>query len=708
MLLLHRQSDFPVKSEYNVNLSFSFGENPAPNAYRPPLETIPSVRTIQNPFAPVANVDFRSKSPEAESKFQNTIPVLVAFPLLVITSNFAVSSSLENDWISRMLMPAFQACVVLGVAKFTVKVDSTTVLSNSVTYLVSIGGLVLFFLGVLVLPASRAAVVYFCLYLNLYNPFTAVAFLFDMFFAYQDSFGQSLATLFGYLALVGSFLVLKQSFQTKNALRANPAFIYGTIAISGVLLVVFRYELLRLPVLAMNLATAVLLLFSLPEAHLKLTTNVLVVLVLTYGLETLVFHTLNVNFANFAVSVLLPLLVKIDYSQDFKILPNEQKLEAPKIFSEVMKHSDTRAIFNFLLLNTAFMFVQLLYSFRSKSLGLLSDSLHMALDCASLALGLVAGVLLKHPINANGKYPFGLRNFEILAGFANGTLLVGISGSIIFEAIGRLFHPVSLQQTTELIVVSILGLLVNVVGISAFNHGHSHGHSHTSVNENQEESHQHHGHADSHKQEHTDGQTRSSHSGHSGHSHSHADSHSGSNSHSDSHSDSYSNSHLSSSSSHSNSLECLEMNDNMRGIFLHILADTLGSVGVVISTILTKIFHWEGFDPVALIIIAVLIFMTAIPLMKSTAATLLLKLNTTKELMIRAALNDITTIKGIKSFTTPRFWPTDNSLRGYIHIQIYRGENGVYIRRQCQEVFSRHSIDATIQMENDYDSCWCR
>ncbi|SGZ46738.1 CIC11C00000004847 [Sungouiella intermedia] len=92
----------------------------------------------------------------------------------------------------------------------------------------------------------------------------------------------------------------------------------------------------------------------------------------------------------------------------------------------------------------------------------------MALDCASLALGLIAGVLLKHPVNSSGKYPFGLRNFEILAGFANGTLLVGISGSIIFEAFGRLFNPVSLQQTTELIVVSILGLLVNVVSSCTF------------------------------------------------------------------------------------------------------------------------------------------------------------------------------------------------------------------------------------------------
>ena len=67
-----------------------------------------------------------------------------------------------------------------------------------------------------------------------------------------------------------------------------------------------------------------------------------------------------------------------------------------------MGHSDTRAIFQLPLLNATFMFVQFLYSFRSKSLGLLSDSLHMALDCMSLVLGLIAGVISKHEIDSNG------------------------------------------------------------------------------------------------------------------------------------------------------------------------------------------------------------------------------------------------------------------------------------------------------------------
>ena len=44
----------------------------------------------------------------------------------------------------------------------------------------------------------------------------------------------------------------------------------------------------------------------------------------------------------------------------------------------------------------------------------------------------------------------------------------------------------------------------------------------------------------------------------------------------------------------------------MQGAFLHILADTMGSVGVICSTILIDWFGWQRADPIASIFIAVL------------------------------------------------------------------------------------------------------
>ncbi len=60
-------------------------------------------------------------------------------------------------------------------------------------------------------------------------------------------------------------------------------------------------------------------------------------------------------------------------------------------------------------------------------------------------------------------------------------------------------------------------------------------------------------------------------------------------------------------------------------MFLHVLADTLGSVGVIISTFLMQTFDLKIADPICSIFIAVLIFMSVIPLVKETTVILLLR-----------------------------------------------------------------------------------
>ncbi|CEP64598.1 metal cation transporter MSC2 LALA0_S12e02608g [Lachancea lanzarotensis] len=338
---------------------------------------------------------------------------------------------------------------------------------------------------------------------------------------------------------------------------------------------------------------------------------------------------------------------------------NGSSSDNSKLFLQLATNPETRTIFSFLLLNTAFMFVQLLYSFRSKSLGLLSDSLHMALDCLSLLLGLVAGILSKRP--ASDTFPFALGYLETLAGFTNGVLLIGIVSGILVEAIDRISNPTTLLETTELLVVSFLGLLVNLVGLFAFDHG---GHGHDGSNE------------------------------------------------------------------------------NMRGIFLHIMADTLGSVGVVISTLLTKLFGSQIFDPIASIFIAVLILLSSIPLIKSTTASILLKLNDKQASNLKSALNQISMTPGITGYTTPRFWPLTSSashgghshshshshsesseksgsdhgcesenlqtLIGYIHVQYVDGENSAIIKKRVEKILSDASIKAWVQVEPKESVCWCR
>lgn len=63
---------------------------------------------------------------------------------------------------------------------------------------------------------------------------------------------------------------------------------------------------------------------------------------------------------------------------------------------------------------------------------------------------------------------------ETVAAFFNGVFLVLISISIITEAIQRLIDPPEMN-THRLLFISFVGLIVNLVGIFAFNHGHAHG-----------------------------------------------------------------------------------------------------------------------------------------------------------------------------------------------------------------------------------------
>ena len=79
---------------------------------------------------------------------------------------------------------------------------------------------------------------------------------------------------------------------------------------------------------------------------------------------------------------------------------------------------------------------------------------------------------------------------------------------------------------------------------------------------------------------------------------------------------------------------------NMRGVFLHVMADTLGSVGVIISTLLIQYYGWTGFDPIASIFIALLIAASVIPLVIDTGRVLSLDLGD-NEKQVRQALSEV-------------------------------------------------------------------
>ncbi|KAK5938648.1 putative zinc transporter msc2 [Knufia obscura] len=284
----------------------------------------------------------------------------------------------------------------------------------------------------------------------------------------------------------------------------------------------------------------------------------------------------------------------------------------------IIADEESRRIFYFMWLNLGFMIVQSTYGYLTGSLGLISDSIHMFFDCVALLVGVCAAVMSKWPPSA--KFPYGYGKIDTLAGLGNGIFLMLISVEIVYEAFERLFEGATLQRTSELLYVSIAGLAVNMVGIFAFHghHGHHHGHDHS----------------------------------HGGHSHAH-DSH---DPHTPSNAASASPTKPQASGGHGHHHHGGE---NMQGIYLHIMADALGSVAVVISTLLVQFTGWSGFDPLASCIIAVLIFISTIPLVSSTIKILLLSLNSDIEYNLRDVLGGVSSIRGVVGYTAPKFWLED-------------------------------------------------
>ncbi|OMJ84041.1 hypothetical protein SteCoe_14910 [Stentor coeruleus] len=221
-------------------------------------------------------------------------------------------------------------------------------------------------------------------------------------------------------------------------------------------------------------------------------------------------------------------------SQGQEQLPvNSQKVG---VLSHILSHKDSRRIFLFLVVNFLFMFVEALYGYWNNSLGLISDAIHMCFDCTALAIGLYASYISKQPPDSD--HPYGYLRYEILSGFINSIFLIFVGIKIFIESIERIMEIPEIQ-TDMLILVSVIGLLVNIIGLFSF-HDLSHGD-----------------------------------------------------------------------------------NKNLRGVFLHVLADTLGSVGVIISSILIKAYNWHIADPIASLIISSLILLSVTELIGDTVKVLM-------------------------------------------------------------------------------------
>jgi cobalt-zinc-cadmium efflux system protein len=116
----------------------------------------------------------------------------------------------------------------------------------------------------------------------------------------------------------------------------------------------------------------------------------------------------------------------------------------------------------------AFFAAELAGGLWTRSLGLVSDSLHMLLDSTALGLSLLALTWAERP--ANPVQTYGFKRAEVLAAFFNAMLLMGLSAVLIVRALGRLAEPVAVRAT-PMLWIAAAGFAVNLFNLWLLHRG---------------------------------------------------------------------------------------------------------------------------------------------------------------------------------------------------------------------------------------------
>ncbi|XP_061367089.1 uncharacterized protein LOC133310209 isoform X2 [Gastrolobium bilobum] len=388
-----------------------------------------------------------------------------------------------------------------------------------------------------------------------------------------------------------------------------------------------------------------------------------------------------------------------------------------KPIKHILSERKSRKIALFLLINTGYMVVEFAAGFMSNSLGLISDACHMLFDCAALAIGLYASYISRLP--ANNQYNYGRGRFEVLSGYTNAVFLVLVGALIVVESFERIFDPQEIS-TKSLLVVSIGGLVVNVIGLIFFHeehhhahggsgscsHSHAHSHSHHPNHRHDlhcEGEHHHEGHGSNHKH-HEDAHLHEPHDPTHRHDHHDHTSHHDFHHHLDA--DHHGNCDTHQKKTLRNPKEPQEhshrhIDHNMEGIFLHVLADTLGSVGVVISTLLIEYKGWLVADPACSIFISILIISSVIPLLRNSAEILLQRVPRVHGHELKDALNNVLKIRGVYGIQKFHLWSfTNTDVVGTLHLHISTDSDKTSTKSQVSHLLHNAGIkDLTLEVE---------
>ena len=267
-------------------------------------------------------------------------------------------------------------------------------------------------------------------------------------------------------------------------------------------------------------------------------------------------------------------------------------------------------ILGMLAMTGSFMLVELIVGYRTNSMALVADSFHMLSDVIAL---IIAFISVRMSPREWEKNTYGYARAEVVGALVNSVFLFALCFSLTMESIKRFLIPEDIEDAILIMIVGGVGLAINLLGMCLFGdvgHGHSH-------------------------------------DGDGGHGHSHAGA---------GHGHSHDKKAIADDKKKESSDEAGAM--NVHGVFLHVMADALGSVVVLITASVIHFTSWEYrfyLDPVLSLVTVIIICTTTWPLFRDSTLVLL---NTIPSNIDLALLQSdlVKTIPGVSSIHELHVW----------------------------------------------------
>lgn len=314
-----------------------------------------------------------------------------------------------------------------------------------------------------------------------------------------------------------------------------------------------------------------------------------------------------------------------------------------------------------ILLTGSFMLVELVVGTLTSSLSLISDGFHMSGDLISLSVGITARIYSTK--EQTDIMTYGYKRTEILGGLFNSFFLISVVFYMLVEAIQRIVEPKNINNPLQVLIVGSIGLFINFLGLCLFNghshggHGHSHGHNHS---------------IDKHKHKHK---------------------------------------HIDDIPIENNNELIIDnnlglQNINTKAVFLHLLGDALGSVAVIIGSLISWLVEWEYkkyIDPIITIIICMIILGSTLPLLKYSILVILQAVPDNIDLTkIR---EELCNIEGVYNLHDLHIWLlSQTTYISTLHIKCKNQQEFMAVAEKIQKCMYKHNIFfVTIQPEFDYN-----